>query len=105
MPPFPKGETPLHYFALHMDDERLLELLLALGCPLDLADERGFTPRERLRQRGREDLAERLAPAAAPLAGSFLHLEEGLEDMKLQEAAQQCRGYLHKYPTSGAVRA
>ena len=22
--------------------------------------------------------------------------------MRLHEAAQQCRGYLHKYPTSGA---
>ena len=80
MPPWPQGETPLHYFARHMDDERLLELLLALGCPLDLADERGFTPRERLRQRGREDLARRLAPAPALLAGSFLQLDESLEE-------------------------
>ncbi|CAK9114324.1 Hypothetical protein SCF082_LOCUS52968 [Durusdinium trenchii] len=73
MPAWPHGQTPLHYFAQFMEDERLAELLIALGCPLlgcepwqksriseflsvTRVDQQGFTPAQRATQRGRHDL-------------------------------------------------
>eukprot|EP00435_Cladocopium_sp_Y103_P004726 s3837_g1.t1 len=109
---WPKGQTPLHYFAMYMEDERLLELLLSLGCPVDRRDGDHRTAAELATRRGRHDLAllidgyaeEPQLDSPMPVS-SFIQLgnDEKIdaEEATLKEAAERCRGYLHKYPTSG----
>ena len=45
------------FWALPVPSARLLELLLALGCPVDLRDGAGLTAAHLAAQRGRHDLA------------------------------------------------
>ncbi|CAK9052250.1 unnamed protein product [Durusdinium trenchii] len=107
MPAWPHGQTPLHYFAQFMEDERLAELLIALGCPLLGCDQQGFTPAQRATQRGRHDLtfllqAEGPGEASASVL-SFIQLsdDDRPEEAQLRALAKKCQGYLHKYPSSG----
>ncbi|CAJ1457693.1 unnamed protein product [Effrenium voratum] len=115
--PWPQNHTALHYAAQYMEDPRLLSLLCALASPEALAarDDTGRTAADYARAGQKPQLLRVLegevAPSKPPMA-SFLAPQPAQQpeppisgpavtQEQLYAAAKHCRGYLHKFPTSG----
>eukprot|EP00439_Symbiodinium_sp_Y106_P038866 s1945_g4.t1 len=102
------GYTALHYAAEHIDDARIVELLCSLAVDVSAKDDKGKSAADYARERGLEDNVKSINKFRKQVSSSELStgstsstmlLEQG--DEELFKAARQCRGFLHKYPTSG----